>query len=189
MKHDWKAAWQPMIDAVGRDFSDGKTIEGADEVCAATIRRYLEPLEFDCALHYDANVAREFGYADIIAPSTAVNSFSLPPLWRPGESVFASDDRNAQPTRSSAGGWAPPIMPPTTGFFAAESEVEYLIPVTVGDRLGRRGAKLVACVPKETRVGRGAFLTWESEICNQFREVVARTRTTSYRYNPHEGER
>jgi acyl dehydratase len=64
--------------------------------------------------------------------------------------------------------------------------VEYFRPVTVGDRLHRRGAKLTDCSPKETRVGRGAFLTWESEICNQRDELVARTRMTSLRYNPRE---
>jgi len=56
--------------------------------------------------------------------------------------------------------------------------------VTVGDRLHRRGAKLTDCSLKETSVGRGAFLTWESEIRNQRDELVARTRMTSLRYNP-----
>ena len=55
----------------------------------------------------------------------------------------------------------------------------------VGDRLLRRGARLVACLPKETKVGRGAFLTWESEIVNQRLEVVVRLQTTYFRYNPH----
>ena len=49
----------------------------------------------------------------------------------------------------------------------------------------RRGARLAACEPKETKIGRGAFLTWESEIVNPRLEVVARLRTTFYRYNPH----
>ena len=29
---DWKAEWQPVIDAVGRDFSSGQTVFGADPV-------------------------------------------------------------------------------------------------------------------------------------------------------------
>lgn len=29
---DWKAEWQPVVDAVGRDFSDGETVFGADPV-------------------------------------------------------------------------------------------------------------------------------------------------------------
>ena len=71
-----------------------------------------------------------------------------------------------------------------TRYFATDFEVEYFRPVTVGDRLHRHGAKLTDCSPKETSVGRGAFLTWESEIRNQRDELVARTRMTSLRYNP-----
>src|SRR5205085_7941961 len=29
MDEDWKQAWQPLMDAVGQDFSDGAAIEGA----------------------------------------------------------------------------------------------------------------------------------------------------------------
>jgi acyl dehydratase len=182
---DWKAAWQPLIDAIGQDFSDGRITRGADEVTVATIRRYLEPLEFDCALHYDADTARAHGYDDIIAPATAIGTFSLPPMWEPGETIFQSAERNAAPTSTATTGLVTPLEPPTTGYFATNYEVEYLRPVTVGDRLFRRGAKLLDCQPKETKVGRGAFLTWEAEIFNQRDETVARTRTTFFRYNPH----
>jgi len=184
MKDDWKAAWQPLIDAVGQDFSGGQRTVGADEVSAATIRRYLEPLEFDCALHYDAEAARAHGYDDIIAPITSIQTFSLPPMWEPGQTIFASAERDAQPAGGALSGFKTPLEPKTTGYFATDYEVEYFRPVTVGDRLHRRGAKLLACLPKETKVGRGAFLTWESEIRNQRDEVVARMRTTWLRYNP-----
>jgi acyl dehydratase len=183
MDQDWKQAWQPVVDAIGQEF--GRVTTGADEISAATIRRYLEPLEFDCALHYDAEVAREHGYGDIVAPNSSIQTFSLPPMWRPGQSIFNSEERNAQPETGSLGGLRAPLEPSTTGYFATDFEVEYFCPVIVGDRLYRRGAKLTGCLPRETKVGRGAFLTWESEICNQRDEVVARTRTTSLRYNPH----
>jgi len=42
---DWEAAWQPVIDAVGRDFGSGEVIEGADAVEPSALRRYLD--EFD----------------------------------------------------------------------------------------------------------------------------------------------
>lgn len=184
MDDDWKAAWQPMVDAMGQDFSDGQVMEGADEISAATVRRYLEPLEFDCPLHYDAAVAREYGYETIVAPATSIQTFSLPPMWRPGQTIFKSAERNAQPDTGTLAGLRTPIEPPTTGYFATDYEVEYLVPVLVGDRLRRRGAKLVACLPKETKVGRGAFLTWEVNFINQRNEIVARAKTTWLRYNP-----
>jgi acyl dehydratase len=64
--------------------------------------------------------------------------------------------------------------------------MDMLAPVVVGDRLARVGNRLVACVPKETRVGRGAFMTWESEVHNQRGQVVLRTRNCTYRYQPNE---
>lgn len=185
MTDNWKAAWQPLIDAVGQDFSGGAQSPGAEEVSAAAIRRYLEPLEFDCALHYDAQAARAQGHDDIIAPTTSIQTFSLPPMWQPGQTLFTSAERNAQPSGGALAGTTTPLEPPTTGYLVTDYEVEYLCAVTVGDRLRRHGARLLSCVPKETKVGRGAFLTWESEIHNQRGEVVARMRTTWLRYNPH----
>jgi acyl dehydratase len=184
MDEDWKQAWQPLMDAVGQDFSDGAAIEGADVIAAASVRRYLEPLEFDCALHYDAEVAQAHGYSDVVVPCTAIGTFSLRPMWRPGETIFTSAERDAQPDSTTLTGIRTPLEPPTTGYFATDYEVEYLEPVVVGDRLSRKGARLVACVPKETSIGRGAFLTWDAEIVNQRQQTVARTRTSFYRYNP-----
>lgn len=180
----WKAAWQPMIDAVGRDFAPEAAPPDADPIERSAIRRYLEPLEFDCPLHYDAAVARAHGYDDVVLPCTALMTFALAPAWRPGEVVFDSAERDAQPARSAVSGLRSPLEPPTTGFFATEYEVEYRRPAVVGDRLARRGARLVACVPKETKVGRGAFLTWETDIVNQHGEVVAHMRSSFFRYNP-----
>jgi len=46
----------------------------------------------------------------------------------------------------------------------------------------------VACEPKETRVGRGAFITTETEIVAGDEEVVARIRTGLFLYTPREEE-
>ncbi len=58
-------------------------------------------------------------------------------------------------------------MPPSPSFFATDIEIDYLQPVVVGDRVRMKGRKLLSCTPKETSVGRGAFIVWESEILNQ----------------------
>jgi acyl dehydratase len=78
------------------------------------------------------------------------------------------------------------LMPRTPGFFATDIEIDYLQPVVVGDRVRMRGRKLLSCVPKETSVGRGAFIVWESEILNQRGEPVTRMRMGMYQYIPHE---
>jgi acyl dehydratase len=187
MNDDWKQEWQATVDAVGTQFG-APEVTGADAVDASAIRRYLEPLEFDCALHYDAQAARAHGYQDIVVPSSAILSFTVAPLWEPGRTVFDSAERNARPATQATAGLRAPMEPATVGHFATDIEIEYFAPAVIGDRLTRRGALLLACTPKETRVGRGAFLTWEQEVVNQRGELVARTRIGFFRYNPHRKE-
>ena len=184
MKGDWTHAWQPMVDAVGRDFGEGRTEVWGETIEASMVRRYIEPLELDSKLHSDAAFARAHGYADIVVPSTAIASFAMPLLWNPGDSpLFDDAARDAQPTRSHIGGVRFGLEPPTTHFFGVDAEADYLLPVVVGDRLCRRGALLLSCKPKETRVGQGAFISWQTEVINQRRERVALLRTTFFRYN------
>ena len=65
-----------------------------------------------------------------------------------------------------------------------DMEIEYVIPVYVGDKLTGSGRKLVAVATKKTSVGFGAFMTFESEIHNQKGELVAKVRNGSYAFNP-----
>jgi hypothetical protein len=183
---DWQADWQPLVDAVGRDFGDGSTVWGADLVERGTIRRFAEPLELSSELHYDPEIARAHGFPDVIAPYTAAMSFSVPAMWSPGETTLYSDPApDAQPDRSPINNQDMPLGPRTTGFFATDISMEFVRPAVVGERVGRRGQRLVSCVPKQTSMGRGAFLTWESELVTDSGEVIARVRTGTYAYNPH----
>ena len=185
MSEDWKAEWQPLAEAVGRDFADRTVVFGADAVEPGTIRRYLEPLEIGCPIHYDTEAARAAGYPDIVAPYTATMVYSVAPMWRPGEpTVYESAGRDAQLARSPINNDDMPLGPKTTGFFATDISMEFLRPVTVGERVGRRGQRLISCTPKQTSMGRGAFMTWESELVTDRGEVVARVRTGTYAYNP-----
>ncbi len=189
ISEDWQAAWQPVIDAVGNDFGDGEIIEGADAVDPSALRRYLEPLEFDCPLHYDAQVARRQGYPGIVAPLASTITFAVPPMWTPGQApIFTSDERNAQPEGVTGRRLLTGLEPPHTGYFAADFEIDYLLPVVLGDRLARTGVKLVGCQPKQTGVGRGAFMTWAYEVQNQRSEAVARFRVTMYVYSSRPAE-
>lgn len=190
MEADWKQAWQPLIDAVGRDFGEGEKRWGADCVERGGIRRFLEPLEFDCPLHYDDSVARANGYEGIVAPISSYLSLTIPEIWQYGTTVFTSAERHAQPVGNNPiKGIGTDLAPPTTGYFATDLDIEYLKPVMLGDRLRRAGRKLLSCEPKETKVGRGAFTTWETEIRNQKEEVVALLRLTVFSYNPHPAKR
>jgi N-terminal half of MaoC dehydratase len=182
---DWRSEWDGMVAAVGREFGDGSVVYGADPVTATGIRRFLEPLEFDCPLHYDREAAVAAGFGDVTLPYTAVLSWSIPAMWSPGDPpLFDDDSRDAQPARSPINNPDQGPAPKTTGFFATGLEMDFVRPVTAGERIGRRGRKLLACVPKETSVGRGAFLTFESEMVTGTGEVVARMRSVAFAYLP-----
>lgn len=182
----WQDEWQPLVDAVGRQFGDDTITFGADAVELGTIRRYLEPLELGSPLHFDPQIARASGYPDVIAPYTQIMSYAVPAMWSPGEpTLYESADPDAQPARSPINNEDMPLGPRTTGFFATDISMEFVRPVVLGERIGRRGRKLVACSAKETSMGRGAFITWESELVSDRGDVVAYVRTGTYAYNPH----
>jgi hypothetical protein len=182
---EWMEAWQPMIDAVGRDFG-GQVLVGADRVEPGTIRRFLEPLELWSPIHEDDEAAREAGYRGVVAPVSSLLSYQLPAMWASGDpGVFVDADRNAQPARSPVRPLVPDLAPPTTGYFATDIELELLGDLCVGDRLTRRGNVLLSCEPKRTAVGLGAFTTWESAYYTTDEALIARIRTGLYFYNPH----
>ena len=181
----WKEDWQRLVDAVGTDFGAEIVWEGADEIDHSSLRRYLEPLEFDCPLHVDDAAARAQGYPSRIAPYSSLLTYTVPSMWRPGERpLFADADRDGQPARSPLRNPPTGLEPATEGYFATDLELELERPLLVGDRLHRVGNKLLACVPKETRVGRGAFTTWENEIRNSGEDVVARMTISRFSYTP-----
>lgn len=183
MNNDWKQEWKPMINKIGTDFSNNKSQIGADIIEKGAVRRYLEPLEFDCALHYNKKIAVKNGYKNIIAPYSSLLSWTIPPHWTPGEKNFTSSERNAQPARNPVSIINKDIAPNTNNTIVTEIEIDYISPIVVGDRLTTIGEKLISCSPKETRLGRGAFMTWESEVYNQLNELIAIIQTGTFNYN------
>ena len=180
--------WDDLIAAIGQDFSGGEVTVAADPIDRSMIRRYCEPLEDDCPLYYDEEVAKRHGYKGIIVPWSAVTSFATQAIWNPGDQTkwpMADKDYTAtiRPAGERTERRAPPLpMPKTNAGFATDVEIEYLLPVYIGDRLSSRGRKLVSVTLRETRVGYGAFQVSEGEIINQRGEVVAKTRNGSYSY-------
>lgn len=182
---NWMAAWQPMIDAVGRDFAPAEPPPWGDRIEATAIARYLEPLELDCLLHSDERVAHAHGYADIVVPYTAMTTLAMPLMWRPGDApLFTSDDRNARPDRSSITSTLTGLEPITSHIFAVRWDMEFLRPALVGDRLRNQGMTLQSCTPKQSRVGRGAFIQWRTVIVNDREQRLAIATNTVFRYNP-----
>ena len=181
----WQHEWDVTSAAIGTDYGGDHVAVAADEVERGSIRRYCEVLEFDCPLHHDDEVARSVGYAGIVAPISGVSQpWTREAHWQPGMPTrYPVLDPDAEVLRKQLRFGGPP-EPPTALTFVTDLAIEYLAPVYVGDRLSRRGHKLTAVVPRETSIGRGAFLTYESEVWSQRGELVARSRNGGYRYNP-----
>jgi acyl dehydratase len=185
-RDDWESAWQSLVDVIGTEFGDGVLTQSTEDIEKGLIRRYLEPLEFDCPLHYDEKVAREHGHPGIIAPysglATWLTTFGV---WSPGdEPVYLSGGRNDVPRYRGAPFERP--GPDTNSVFATDVEYEYHRPFVVGDRLSVGGRKLLSVLPKQTSVGRGVFMTTESNVINQNGDLIATQRMTAYIYVAHQ---
>ncbi|MGA0266457.1 MAG: FAS1-like dehydratase domain-containing protein [Lysobacterales bacterium] len=160
----------------------GKVIrvsEGADAVEAGSIRRWLEPKEFDCAIHNDDEAAKAAGYEGIVAPATMVFTYGLPAYWQPGDPPAQAGDEPRQipiPVIFD-------VPAPCTLSFATSVDVQFHAPMHIGDRLTVTH-RLVDIAKKSLSVGDGAFLTQEDTYTNQRDEIVAISRLVIFRFNP-----
>lgn len=157
-------------------------VEGPDAVEKGSIRRWLEPKEFDCPLHYDEKVAYDAGYDGIIAPGVMAITYGVDAYWKPGDPPAQPGDA---PTQISI-----PVIhdvpAPCTLSFATSVSVEFFRPIELGDRITLT-SKLVKIQRKTLRVGDGAFLTQEDTYTNQDGEKLAVVLLDIFRFSPPEG--
>ena len=154
---------------------------GIDPVEMGSIRRWLEPKEFDCALHTDPAAAREAGYRDVIAPNTMVLSYGLPAYWSPGDDRARMGDEPRQipiPVIFD-------VPAPCTLSFASNIDMTFFEPMHPGDRITRT-SRLIGIKHKTLRVGAGAFMTQEDTYTNQNDAKVAVVLLTIFRFTPPE---
>ena len=171
--------WEEAESCIGQII--GESV-GVDAVELGSIRRWLEPKEFDCGLHTDAEAAKAAGYDDVVAPNTMVLTYGLPAYWSPDDAPAKLDDEPRQipiPVIFD-------VPAPCTLSFASNVDMEFLKPMYLGDRITRR-SELVSIQKKELRVGAGAFMTQRDTYTNQHDETVAVVDLTIFRFNPPEG--
>ncbi|MFK8030152.1 MAG: MaoC family dehydratase N-terminal domain-containing protein [Gammaproteobacteria bacterium] len=168
----WEEAESFVGKVIGKD-------TGADAVELGSIRRWLEPKEFDCKLHTERETAIESGYRDVVAPSTMVFSYGLPAYWAPGDRHEKIGDEPRQipiPVIFD-------VPAPCTLSFASNIDMEFFKPMYVGDLISRT-SRLVNIAHKELRVGKGAFMTQEDTYTNQNDDTVAVVLLTIFRFVP-----
>jgi acyl dehydratase len=151
---------------------------GVDEVSRNDIRRKLEVYCFHCPLHDDDEAARAHGYRGLVAPRTLTPLWAMPAYWTPGGPPAWGPGLAEKP-----GGVRIEVPNPFAKAVNAASEWEYFEPLYLGDRLCGSW-KLIEVKPRQTRLGNGAFLTFETQIHKTTGERVAITRNTLLRYDP-----
>lgn len=163
--------WADAEAMVGRTIA---TLEGADAVSLADIRRKLEVLGFDCGLHTDEACARSHGLKTVVSPVSMARVWAMPPYWARGR---------PSPSAAQMSTPIPATMVPGEGdtLIATRVRVEYLAPMYPGDRI-HATAVLRSVTRKTTRIGPGAFFVVETTYVNQDGDTVAVESATLLRY-------
>ena len=186
MRGDPNVTWEDTAKHIGQDYSGGIIMVADERVDKVMISRYCEPAEISNLLYWDEEVARMAGYRSQVVPWAMVKEVpTYGGNWRPGQPTrfpldkemdWQSQLANRQP---SAGG--PPVPPTNAGFFT-DMTIEFFEPVCLGDRLTTMGRVLRHVTPRETRVGVGAFVGYDTSYFNQFGQMVARATQGGYNF-------
>lgn len=176
--------WSETRAFIGRNILlEPKT--GIEPVEQSTIRRQMEVLEMDCPLHFDEAVAKQQGYDGVFAPPHMVQTFQVSSLWEPGmTSIWTTDDPHFTVAGTGRAGKVEKVPTAGTAGFVTDLEVEFLKPLYLGDKVTQVSQTLLDVNPRKTRVGDGAFSTYESFYENQRGERVSRQKMTLYSYVP-----
>ena len=146
-------------------------VEAADEVNKAMIRRWCEMVEDANPLYTDERYAGESEYGGIISPPTMVITWGLPPQWPPQElPPDAKIDQQDLPLGDL------PLN------LSVESRQEYFLSLRPGDRLRYNTRLDDVSSLKETKLGRGHFITTTTFYYNQREELVATNQHILFRY-------
>ena len=172
--------WEEAEACVGQVIG---TQRGADAVELGSIRRWLEPKQFDCPLHTDDEAARAAGYEGVVAPRTMALTYGLGAYWHPGDPPEEKGDTPRQipiPVIFD-------VPAPCTLSFATSVTAEFHRPMYLGDRLTLT-SRLRSLTRKTLRVGDGAFFQQEDTYTNQREEVVAVVLLDIFRFSPPQDE-
>lgn len=161
----------PWMEWIGRKT---EVIFCEDEVNWPQIKYFCSAIEDGNPLYWDREVANEL-YGGMISPPGMLMVWSMPQPWRP-------DGAREKPMLSID------VPAPGDEIINATTETEFLRPVREGDQLSFQEEIISITEEKNTKLGRGRFITSETTYRNQRGEVVARHRNILFRYQSNEGE-
>ena len=183
---DPNVTWEDTATHIGTDYSGGIILTADERVDKVMLSRYCEPAEIGNLTYWDEEIARIAGYRSQVVPWAAVKEVpTYSGNWRPGAPTrFPMDadlDHQSQLAARAPSAGGPPVPPTNAGFFT-DMTIEFFEPVCLGDRLNTMGRVLHHVEPKETRVGVGAFIGYDTSYFNQFGELVARATQGNYSF-------
>jgi acyl dehydratase len=138
-----------------------------EAVSASDIRRYVAATADRNPLWLDDGSARAFGYRGRVVPPMLVLELT----------------RRAQDESGDSADWwhKLPVPPDYTDTRNAGGELEWLMPVYVGDWLALESS-IVDIVARQGRSGLGIYVTREERVLNQRGEIVLKRRQTLARF-------
>jgi hypothetical protein len=168
--------WDETESFLGKEIRNSA---GADEVEKGSIRRWLEPKEFDCPLHYDQQVAINSGYKGIIAPCTMVLTYGVEEYWKIEKPFAKLED----PPMVISIPVIDKVPAPCTLSFASDIEIEFYAPLYIGDKIVVEST-FENITHKELKVGKGAFFIQKDIFKNQNGKLIAIQKMTIFRFVP-----
>jgi acyl dehydratase len=147
---------------------------GVDKVNEAMIRHWCEAMQDGNPLYTDEKLAKKSEYKSIIAPPQMVQAYTMSPKW-PIKDEKLDVLGTAVKTAANAGYF---------GVVATNTTQEYFEPMRPGDRISLK-VKLASVSPeKNTRLGKGFFVTADFTYTNQDEKVVCVQSFTVYLFKP-----
>ena len=168
---------------------ESAVVDRPDEVCKQMIRHWCEAMEDANPVYTDEEYARRTKFGGIIAPPTMIQAWCFPPLWPAGQELQWRDPEvyaKGQPPVPHQVALEKLAKAGCTGVFAARTVMEFVQPLFPGDRVNL-AIKLVDVTPeRETRAGKGHFVTFVNTYTNQRDELVGTQAFTVLAFRPKE---
>jgi acyl dehydratase len=163
-----------------------------DEITDTAIRRFCEVAEDGNPVYWDADYAKQTRFGRVIAPPQSIFSMTFAPWWTPSylQERTSADAAALNPAGTPAeAGPSAHQLSDEAGYTVATvvgQEVEYIAPFGPGDgRLKMRSMTTDVSVEKQTRPGRGVFITSVTEYRTEHDDrLVAKSTMVLLKYNP-----
>jgi hypothetical protein len=173
------STFQAQLDAlVGQEL--GSEILAPDPVNVPMIRHWVAAFDDQDPVYLDEEAAAASRFGEVVAPPMMLQTWTMPtPL------IEGIGDRGGSPTVMVEAN--PLTVLDDAGFIAtlaATSEFEFDRYLHVGERISSSNTIESISQEKQTRIGRGHFVTWVTTFRDEQGEVVGRQRFGILKFKP-----